>query len=204
MVQGELAWQHANTVRLSRAAGLWARLISLPRGCMAGHLARHNPWHGFHPLQTNVGLQVCCIPGHAGQILLGSFRANYPHCLQQSSESLNPHMYGNLCHACILLYMVTTLMLIMFDVEHLPGVGTMFLPMGVPLVIATPASARGVVSVVWAGIRWSMPLLQCPAHTLARNRWHQRSRCGRCLSLHTFFGAELYRRCREQVAGHLE
>ena len=39
VVQGKLAWPDANTVRLSRAAGLWFRLPSLPRGCLAGHLA---------------------------------------------------------------------------------------------------------------------------------------------------------------------
>ena len=63
--------------------------------------------------------------------------------------------------------MVTTLMLIMLNVGHLPGVGTMFLPMGVPLVIATHASARRVVSVLWAPIHWSMTFCNAP-HT----PWH--------------------------------
>ena len=38
-VQGQLAWHDACTTRLILAAGLWARLLSLPRGCFAGHLA---------------------------------------------------------------------------------------------------------------------------------------------------------------------
>ena len=59
------------------------------------------------------------------------------------------------------------LMLIVLDVAHLPGVGTMFLLMGVPLVIATHSSARRVVSVPWAPIHWSMPFCNAP-----RTPWH--------------------------------
>ena len=33
-------------------------------------------------------------------------------------------------------------------------------------------------------------LLQCPVHTWARNRWHQRSRGGRCLSFRILFSTE--------------
>ena len=33
-------------------------------------------------------------------------------------------------------------------------------------------------------------LLQCPVHTLARNRWHQHSRGGRCLSCHILFSTD--------------
>ena len=44
-------------------------------------------------------------------------------------------------------------MLIMHDIGHLLGVGIMILPMGVPLVIATHASARRVVFVPVAATR---------------------------------------------------
>ena len=42
------------------------------------------------------------------------------------------------------------------------GLWARLLPMGVPLVIATHASARRVIAVLWASIRWSMPFCNAP------------------------------------------
>ena len=44
-VQGQLGWHDAETMRLIQAAGLWARLLSLPPGCCAGQLARSVDQH---------------------------------------------------------------------------------------------------------------------------------------------------------------
>ena len=45
VVQGQLAWHSANTIRLMQAASLWARLLSLPHNCFAAQLARFATAH---------------------------------------------------------------------------------------------------------------------------------------------------------------
>ena len=45
VVQGQLAWHNANTMRLTQAASLWARLLSLPHSCFAAQLARFATAH---------------------------------------------------------------------------------------------------------------------------------------------------------------
>ena len=65
-----------------------------------------------------------------------------------SYGKLAPIRNGNLCHICILLYMVTTLILIMHDVGHLLGTGIMLRPMGVPLVIAISVNLRGTTEIM--------------------------------------------------------
>ena len=80
-------------------------------------------------------------------------------------------------------------MLIMLDVGHFPGVGIMFLPMSVPFVIATHASARRVVSVSGLRFTGACPSAMPRAHP-GTDRWHQRSGCGKCLSLHALLCTE--------------
>ena len=41
VVQGQLGWPDADTMRLSQAASLCSRLLSLPAHCCAGHIARY-------------------------------------------------------------------------------------------------------------------------------------------------------------------
>ena len=41
VVQGQLGWQDASTLRLQQAADLWARLLSLPANCNAAHIVRY-------------------------------------------------------------------------------------------------------------------------------------------------------------------
>ena len=55
--------------------------------------------------------------------------------------------FGQMVVWDILLYMVTTLILIMHDVGHLLGTGIMPRPMGVPLVIAISVNVRGTTEI---------------------------------------------------------
>ena len=195
VVQGQLAWPDASTIRLSRAAGLWARLLSLPRGCLAGHVARLPTTFVPHPAVW--GIHSGCAQGlvkrwlgHARQILSDRFRANYVFGLQQASESLHPYLiwqpvprlhpvvYGHNIHAHHARYWALARC-----GHHDFADGRSARHRNTCLSTPCRFCSLGCDSLEHA-------LLQCPAHTLARNRWHQRSRGGRCLSFHILFSTE--------------
>ena len=109
-----------------------------------------------------------------GQAVVGACRPNLIGPASRKLLSRFETRYGKLASDLAICAVVascciwSTHMLIMLDVGHLSGVGIMSLPMGVPFVIATHASARRVVFVLRVSIHWSM----MPFCNASRTPWH--------------------------------
>ena len=68
-VQGQLGWHDANTIRLLQAAGLWARLVSLPQGCFVLRRAGRASCVSksvFVGIIPRAGVEVCRCPAAYG------------------------------------------------------------------------------------------------------------------------------------------
>ena len=153
----------AETIRLVRAAGLWARLLSLPQGCFAGRLAHFADQHPSswvscvardlscagvaHPVEW--GVHSSCAQGvvkrwlrHAQLLLTGRSNATYASGLNhvdslQYSCSHTPS--GSRCRVCTSLCIVATIKFIMFFDGVWLGVAIMTSRMaGPPVIVETP------------------------------------------------------------------
>ena len=199
-VQGQLGWHDAETIRLVQAAGLWARLLSLPPVCFAGKLARSADQHPSfwisvvsrdlaspgvpHPAEWSIhpgcaGRVVKKWLQHARRILVNKSHANYDsrrlYSQWQPVPRLHPIAYGRSSHA-----------------HHVHFWG---LARCGHHDFADGRSARHRGRNCDAPCRFcasatdtlAHALTECPAHNLARRRWHQQTRGRNDVSLRTLF-----------------
>ena len=93
VVQGQLAWHDANTMRLMQASGLWARLLSLPHKCLAAQHARQASAHPRSWLASHASLQSQL---HAAGALPPSEYGIHVGCAHRRLQSHQRHNRSNI------------------------------------------------------------------------------------------------------------
>ena len=214
-VQGQLGWHDADTTRLCRAASLCARLMSLPPDCYAGHIVRYascQPQSWVHSILVEVcnagvphphdsGIHMGCTQSllqgwlrHLKVVLSNRADALYAAALRdcgslqdfacwQPRPQLHSVVYGpHVAARCARYWGLARC----GHHSSLDGRAARHRTRNA----AAIASATPFRFCTCGTDSLSHALLQCPAHSVARQRWRSSSQHADAFNLHTLFSTD--------------